>query len=123
MRWGHPRTPCSWSQESESGEEAVSEESEAPLAGLVELEGAIQVQTAALQSQLMTQEWLAGKLEHVAVMLDRHHTAVELLAALTRAGHGFRAGLGAGLDSWAEMVPCGEWGRIMATREEVSEEE
>ena len=34
--------------ESELGEEAASEESEAPLAGLVELEGMIRAQTAAL---------------------------------------------------------------------------
>ena len=92
--------------ESESGEEAVMEESEAPPAGLVKLEGAIRAQTTALQGQLMTQEWLAGKLERVAIMLDRHHTAVEeLLVALTSAGWGFGAGLGAGLDSWAKMVP------------------
>ena len=94
--------------DSDSGEEAASEEFNALLAGLAELEGAIQAQTAALQSQLATQEWLAGKLECVAVVLDRHRAAVEkLLAALTNAGHGFGAGLGAGLDSWAKMVPHG----------------
>ena len=44
------------SEESELGEEVASEESEAPPAGLAELEGAIRVQTAALQNQLTTQE-------------------------------------------------------------------
>ena len=102
----------------------MSEESEAPPAGLAELEGAIQVQTAALQSQLVTQEWLSGKMECVAVALDGHRVAVEeLLVALTSAGQGFGARLGAGLDTWAEMVPRGEWGGIRATWEEVSEDE
>ena len=97
------------SEESELGEEVASEESEAPPAGLAELEGAIRVQTAALQNQLTTQEWLAGKMERVAVALDRHHVAVEeLLAALTSAGQGFGAGLGVGLDTRAEAVLCGE---------------
>ena len=112
--------------ESESGEEAVSEESEAPLAGLAELEGTIQAQTetAMLQNQLATQEWLASKMEHVAVVLDGHHVVVEeLLVALTSVGQGFGAGLGTGLDTWAEAVLCGEWGGIRATREEVSEDE
>ena len=82
----------------------------------------IQVQTAVLQSQLATQEWLAGKMECMAVALDGHCTAVEeLLVAL--AGWGFGARLGMGLDTWAEMVPRGEWGGIRATREEASEEE
>ena len=99
--------------ESKSGEEAVSEESKAPLAGLAKLEDVIRVQTTAVQSQLATQEWLASKMEHVAVMLDGHHAVVEeLLVALTTTGQGFRARLGAGLDSWAEMVPHGEWGGI-----------
>ena len=63
-------------------------------------------------------------MECVAVTLDRHHVVVEeLLAALTSAGWGFGAGLGVGLDTWAEMVPCGEWGGIRATQEEASEEE
>ena len=63
-------------------------------------------------------------MEHVAVTLDGHHVMVEeLLAALTSAGLGFRAGLGVGLDTWAETVPCGEWGRIRAMWEEASEEE
>ena len=95
--------------ESKSGEKAVMEASEAPLvalAGLVELEGAIRVQTTALQSQLTTQEWLAGKLERVAVTLDGHHAAVEeLLVALTSVGRGFGVRLGVGLNSWAKMVP------------------
>ena len=72
----------------------------------------------------MTQEWLAGKMERVAIALDRHRTAVEeLLAALTNAGRGFRAGLDVGLGTWAGMVPHKEWGGIGATREEASEEE
>ena len=80
--------------ESESGKEAedraVTVDSKAPLAGLAKLAGAIQAQTVVLQSQLTTQEWLAGKLEHVAVMLDRHRAALgELLEALTSMGRGF----------------------------------
>ena len=72
----------------------------------------------------MTQEWLASKLECVAIVLNGHHATVEeLLAALTSVGWGFGAGLGAGLDSWAEMVPQGEWGGIRVTWEELSEEE
>ena len=46
--------------ETEVGEEVAMEASEAPPVGLVELEGMIQAQTAMLQSQLVTQEWLAG---------------------------------------------------------------
>ena len=88
--------------ESESGEEVALEESEALLAGLAELEGVIQAQTATLQSQLATQEWLASKLERVAIALNGHCAAVEeLLVALTSTGRGFGAGLGVGLDSWA----------------------
>ena len=49
--------------ESEPEEESVSETLETSLAGLAELEGVIQAQTTALQDQLVTQEWLAGKLE------------------------------------------------------------
>ena len=99
-------------------------ESETLLAGLAELESTIWVQTIVLQGQLATQEWLASKLECMAIALDGHHAAVEeLLAALTSMGCGFRAGLGAGLDSWAEMVPHREWGRIRAMWEEASEEE
>ena len=110
--------------ESEPGEELASEESETLPAGLAELEGVIQAQTAVLQNQLVTQEWLAGKMEHVAVALNGHRAAVEeLLAALTSVGWGFRARLGAGLDTWAGMVPHGEWGGIRATWEEVSEDE
>ena len=87
------------------------------------MEGAIQVQTAALQSQLVTQEWLASKMEHVAVTLNGHCTAVEeLLAALTTTGQGFRAGLGVGLDSWIEMGPHREWGRIRVMREDAAED-
>ena len=77
-----------------------------------------------LQGQLASQEWLAIKMEHMAVVLDGHCATVEeLLEVLTSVGHGFRAGLGAGLDSWAEMVPQGEWGGIRVTWEEASEEE
>ena len=108
--------------ESELGEEAASEESEAPPAGLVELEGAIRAWTAALQSQFTTQEWLAGKMERVAVVLDRHHVAVEeLLAALTSVGQGFRAGLGTGLDTLAKVLLHGEWGGIRVTQEGASD--
>ena len=110
--------------ESKSGEEVASEESEALLAGLLELEGVIRVQTAALQNQLMTQEWLAGKMERMAITLDRHCAVVEeLLVALTSAGQGFRAGLDAGLDTWARMGPHEEWGGIRAVWEEASEDE
>ena len=57
-------------------------------------------------------------------MLDGHCAAAEeLLVALTSTGWGFGAGLGVGLDSWAKMVPQGEWGGIRTTREEVLEEE
>ena len=100
------------------------EASEALPAGLADLEGTIWVQTVALQGQLASQEWLAGKMEHMANALDRHCGAVEeLLEALTSVGCGFRAGLGTGLDSRAEMVPRGEWGGIRVTWEEASEEE
>ena len=82
------------------------------------------MQTTVLQNQLVTQEWLAGKMECVAITLDRHCAAVEeLLAALTSAGQGFRAGLDVGLGTWAGMVLCEEWGGIRAMREEVSEDE
>ena len=67
------------------------------------------MQTTALQNQLATQEWLASKMEHVAVTLDGHRVVVEeLLEALTSAGQGFGARLGGGLDTWAETVPHGE---------------
>ena len=83
----------------------------------------IRVQTTALQDQLATQEWLASKMEHVAVMLDRRHAAMEeLLATLTSVGRGFRARLGTGLDTWAEAVLRREWGWIRVTWEEVSED-
>ena len=89
--------------ESKSGEEVVdwvaTEESKALLAGSEKLEGAIWVQTT-LQGQLMTQEWLAGKLERVAIACDGHRGAVEaLLAALMSMGWGFGARLGVGLDN------------------------
>ena len=110
--------------ESEPEEESASETLETSLAGLAELEGAIRAQTTALQDQLATQEWLAGKLEWVAVTLDGHHTAMEeLLAALTSVGRRFRAGLGSGLDARSEALLHGEWGGIRVTREEVSENE
>ena len=107
--------------ESEPEEESASETSPA---GLVELEGAIQAQTTALQDQLMTQEWLAGRLEQVAVALDGHCTVMEaLLAALTSVGRRFGAGLGSGLDTQSEALLHGEWGGIRVMREEVSENE
>ena len=82
------------------------------------------MQTAVLQNQLVTQEWLAGKMDCVAVVLDEHRVAMEeLLAALTSVGRGFGARLGTGLDSRAEALLCGEWGGIRATWEEVSEDE
>ena len=63
-------------------------------------------------------------MEHVAIALDGHRAAVEeLLAALISVGWGFGAGLGVGLDSWAEMVPRREWGGIRAMQEEASEDE
>ena len=67
------------------------------------------MQTTALQNQFATQEWLAGKMERMAITLDRHCAVVEeLLVALTSAGQGFGARLGGGLDTWAETVPHGE---------------
>ena len=60
----------------------------------------------------------------MAVALDGHHAAMEeLLAALTSMGQRFGAGLGLGLDTRSEVLLCGEWGGIRATREEVSEDE
>ena len=110
--------------ESKLEEESASEMSEASPAGLAELECAIQVQTTALQDQLASQEWLAGRMEHVAVALDGHHAAMEeLLAALTSMGRRFGAGLGSGLDAQSEALLRREWGGIRATREEVSEDE
>ena len=107
--------------ESEPEEESASETSPA---GLVELEGAIRAQTTALQDQLASQEWLAGRLERVAVALDGHCTAMEeLLAALTSVGQRFRARLGLGLDARSEALLRGEWGGIRVTWEEVSENE
>ena len=67
------------SLESEPEEESVSETSEASPAGLAELEGAIRAQTTALQDQLSSQEWLAGRMECVAIALDRHRAAMEEL--------------------------------------------
>ena len=110
--------------ESEPEEESASEMSETSPAGLAELEGAIQAQTTALQDQLATQEWLAGRLERVTVALDGHRTVMEeLLAALTSVGRRFGAGLGSGLDARSEALLHGEWGGIRVTREEVSENE
>ena len=68
--------------ESEPEEESASETSETLPAGLAELEGAIQAQTTALQDQLATQEWLAGRLERVAVALDGHRTAMEDVSSI-----------------------------------------
>ena len=65
--------------ESEPEDELALEMSEASLAGLAELESAIQAQTTALQDQLASQEWLAGRMECMAVTLDRHHAAMEEL--------------------------------------------
>ena len=81
------------------------------------------MQTTALQDQLTTQEWLAGRLERVAVALDGHRTAMELLAALTSVGRRFGARLGSGLDAWSEVLLRGEWGGIRVMWEEVSENE
>ena len=82
------------------------------------------MQTTALQDQLASQEWLAGRMEHVAVMLNRHRAVMEeLLVALTSMGWRFGAGLGSGLDAWSEVLFRGEWGGIRAMREEASEDE
>ena len=67
--------------ESKPEDKSASETLEALPAGLAELEGAIRVQTTALQDQLTSQEWLASRMEHVAIVLDRHHAVEELLAA------------------------------------------
>ena len=110
--------------ESKPEEESASETSEASLAGLAELEGAIRAQTTALQDQLASQEWLAGRMECVAVVLDGHRAVMkELLAALTSVGWRFRAGLCSGLDAWSEALFHGEWGGIRATWEEASKDE
>ena len=110
--------------ESEPEEDLASETLEASPAGLAELEGAIQAQTTALQDQLATQEWLAGKMERVAVTLDGHRAAMEeLLVALTSMGRRFEAGWGLGLDARSEALLHGEWGGVRVMREEVSEEE
>ena len=82
------------------------------------------MQTTVLQDQLASQEWLAGRLEQVAIALDSHHTAMEeLLAALTSVGQRFGAGLGSGLDAQSEVLLRGEWGGIRVMQEEVSENE
>ena len=82
------------------------------------------MQTKALQDQLATQEWLASKLERMAVALDGHHSAMEeLLAALTSVGRRFEAGLGLGLDARSEALLHAEWGGVRVTQEGVSEEE
>ena len=110
--------------ESEPEDKSASETSEASPAGLAELEGAIQVQTTVLQDQLTSQEWLASRIECMAVMLDGHHAVMEeLLAALTSVGRRFGARLGSGLDTQSKVLLCGEWGGIRATWEEASEDE
>ena len=110
--------------ESEPEEDSASETLEASRAGLAELEGVIRVQTTALQDQLATQEWVAGKMEWVAVALDGHRAAMEeLLVALTSVGQRFEAGLGSGLDARSEALLRGEWGGVRVTREKVLEEE
>ena len=107
-----------------SEDESASETSEASPAGLAELEGVIRAQTTALQDQLTSQEWLAGRMEHMAVALDGHCAVMEeLLAALTSMGQRFGAGLGSGLDAQSEALLRGEWGGIRATQEEVSKDE
>ena len=81
------------------------------------------MQTTALQDQLTTQEWLAGKMERVAVVLDRHRAAMEeLLAALTSVGWRFGARLGSGLDAQSKALFHREWGGIRATWEEASKD-
>ena len=106
--------------ESEPEDESASETSEASPAGLAELEGAIRVQTTVLQDQLVSQEWLASRIECVAIALDGHHAVMEeLLAALTSVGQRFGARLGLGLDTWSEALLRGEWGGIKATWEVV----
>ena len=110
--------------ESEPEDESVSETSEASLAGLAELEGVIQAQTTALQDQLASQEWLADRMECVAIALDGHCAGMEeLLAALASMGQRFGARLGLGLDAWSKVLLCGEWGGIRVTWEEASEDE
>ena len=109
--------------ESEPEDKSASEMSEASPAGLAELEGAIRAQTTALQDQLVSQEWLAGRMEHVAIALDGHRAAMEeLLVALTSVGQRFGARLGLGLDTQSEALLHGEWGGIRATQEEASED-
>ena len=109
--------------ESEPEEESASETSEASPAGLAELEGVIRAQTTALQDQLMSQEWLAGRMERVAITLDGHRAVMEeLLVALTSVGQRFGAGLGSGLDAQSEALFHGKWGGIRVTQEEVSED-
>ena len=116
--------------ESEPEEESASEASETSPAGLAELEGAIRAQTKVLQDQLVTQEWLAGKLERVAgkleraaVALDGHRSAMEeLLVALTSVGQRFEAGLDLGVDARSEALLHTEWGGVRVTQEGVSEE-
>ena len=72
----------------------------------------------------MSQEWLAGRLERVAIALDGHRTTMEeLLAALTSVGRRFGAGLGSGLDTRSEALLHGEWGGTRVMWEEVSENE
>ena len=57
-------------------------------------------------------------MEHMAIVLDRHHAVMEeLLTALTSVGWRFRAGLGLGLDAQSKALFHGEWGGIRAMRE------
>ena len=109
--------------ESEPEEESALEMLEASPAGLAELEGVIRAQTTALQDQLASQEWLAGRMECVATTLDGHRAAMEeLLVAFTSIGWRFGAGLGSGLDAQSEVLLHGEWGGIRVMREEVSKD-
>ena len=106
--------------ESEPEDESVSETLEASLAVLAELEGVIRAQTTVLQDQLVSQGWLAGRMECVAVVLNGHRAAMEeLLAALTSMGQRFRARLGSGLDARSEALLRAEWGGVRVTQEGV----
>ena len=109
--------------ESKLEDKSASETLEALLAGLAELEGVIRAQTTALQDQLTSQEWLASRMECMAVVLDGHCAVMEeLLAALTSVGQRFGAGLGSGLDARSKALLRREWGGIRVMRE-VSEDE
>ena len=67
--------------ESELEDKSALETLESVPAGLAELEGAIRVQTTVLQDQLASQEWLASRMECVAIALNGHRAAMEELLA------------------------------------------